>query len=43
MLVGGVSAGGFCVESFTLSEMGHKSPNGVETFPIDRIDGDVEK
>ena len=42
--VGGVfSAGGFCVESFTLFEMGYKLPNGAEKFPINGIDGALEK
>ena len=41
---GGIfSAGGFCVESSTLSEMGDKLPNGAEKFPVDGIDGSLEK
>ena len=36
-------AGGFCVESFTLSEMGDKLPNYADKFPIDGIDGALDK
>ena len=40
--VGG-SVGGFCVESFTLSEMGYKLLNGSDKFTIYGIDGYLEK
>ena len=33
------SGGGFCVESFTLYEMGDKLPNGADKFSIDGIYG----
>ena len=43
MVGGGGGSGIFCVESFTLSEMGDKLPNGADKLPIDRIDGALEK
>ena len=36
---GGVSERGFCVESFTLSEMGDKLPIYADKLPIIGIDG----
>ena len=37
------ASGGFCVESFTLSQMGDKLPNGEENFPIYGMYGAIEK
>ena len=36
------SVGGFCVESFTLYEMGYKLPNGADKFPIYGMYGAIE-
>ena len=40
---GGFSAGKFCVESFTLYEMGYKLPNGADKNPIDGIGSALDK
>ena len=37
------SGGGFCVESFTLYEMGYKLPNGADKNPIDGIGSALDK
>ena len=40
---GGFYAGGFCVESVTLSEMGDKLPNDADKFPVDGFNAALEK